>query len=111
MKEVVIVSACRTAVGSFGGTLASVPVVKLGEVVMREALARAGIEGDVVDDVIRAVRKQKGASEVQSAHVAVGTRQHAHRTKKAFRSSTSLIGQMLLDHRRNDRSGDTARDI
>lgn len=52
MKEVVIVSACRTAVGSFGGTLASVPVVKLGEVVVREALARAGIEGDVVDEVL-----------------------------------------------------------
>ncbi len=52
MKEVVIVSACRTAVGKFGGTLASVPVVKLGEVVMREALARAGLDGDAVDEVL-----------------------------------------------------------
>ncbi len=47
-----IASACRTAVGKFGGTLASVPVVQLGEVVIREALARAGIAGDVVDEVL-----------------------------------------------------------
>ena len=52
MKEVVIASACRTAVGKFGGTLASVPVVTLGEVVMREALTRAGIGGDLVDEVL-----------------------------------------------------------
>ncbi len=52
MKEVVIASACRTAVGKFGGTLASVPVVKLGEVVMREALARAGIDAALVDEVL-----------------------------------------------------------
>lgn len=52
MKEVVIASACRTAVGSFGGTLASVPVVKLGEVVIREALVRAGIDAEHVGEVL-----------------------------------------------------------
>ncbi|HNZ63820.1 MAG TPA: beta-ketoacyl synthase N-terminal-like domain-containing protein, partial [Bacillota bacterium] len=52
MKEVVIAGACRTAVGKFGGTLSSVPVVKLGETVIREAVARAGIAPEIVDEVI-----------------------------------------------------------
>lgn len=43
MKEVVIVSAARTAVGSFGQSLKDVPVVKLGGLVIKEALKRAGI--------------------------------------------------------------------
>jgi len=43
MREVVIVSGARTAVGSFGGCLKSVPVVDLGATVMKEAVNRAGI--------------------------------------------------------------------
>jgi len=43
MREVVIVSGARTAVGSFGGSLKSVPVVDLGATVMKEAVKRAGI--------------------------------------------------------------------
>ena len=43
MREVVIVSGCRTAVGAFGGTLKDVPAIELGALVMREALKRAGL--------------------------------------------------------------------
>ena len=43
MREVVIVSAARTAVGQFGQSLKDVPVVKLGGLVIREAIKRAGI--------------------------------------------------------------------
>lgn len=43
MKEVVIVSGVRTAVGSFGGSLKSVPVVKLGSIVMKDLLKRVGL--------------------------------------------------------------------
>ncbi|MFO7686965.1 MAG: acetyl-CoA C-acetyltransferase [Desulfobacterales bacterium] len=43
MKEVVIVSGSRTAIGSFGGSLQSVPVVELGALVIRDALKRAGL--------------------------------------------------------------------
>ncbi len=43
MRDVVIVSAARTAVGSFGQSLKDVPVVKLGGLVINEALKRAGI--------------------------------------------------------------------
>jgi acetyl-CoA C-acetyltransferase len=43
MNEVVIVSGCRTAVGAFGGSLKSTPVVSLGAAVMRETLSKAGL--------------------------------------------------------------------
>ena len=43
MKEVVIVSGVRTAIGNYGGALQDVPVVKLGAIVIKEALKRAGL--------------------------------------------------------------------
>ncbi len=43
MKEVVIVSGVRTAIGAFGGSLKDIPVVSLGSLVIREALKRAGL--------------------------------------------------------------------
>jgi len=51
-RDVVIVSACRTAVGSFLGALADIPPGKLGAMVVREAIRRAGIASDQVDEVI-----------------------------------------------------------
>jgi acetyl-CoA C-acetyltransferase len=51
-REVVIVSACRTAVGTFNGALKDVPAKDLGALVMAEALKRAGVKGDVLDEVI-----------------------------------------------------------
>lgn len=50
--EVVIVSAVRTAIGSFQGALKDVPATKLGAIVIEEAIRRAGIEKDQVDEVI-----------------------------------------------------------
>ncbi|MGE5397795.1 MAG: acetyl-CoA C-acetyltransferase [Chitinophagales bacterium] len=52
MREVVIVSACRTAVGTFNGTFKDTPAVELGKVVMEEALKRAGLKGEQLDEVI-----------------------------------------------------------
>ena len=52
MSEIVIVSALRTAIGSFGGSLASLSAPQLGEAVIRESLARTKIAADEVDDVI-----------------------------------------------------------
>jgi acetyl-CoA C-acetyltransferase len=51
MKDVVIVSACRTAIGSFGGSLRDVNCAVLGSVVMKEAIKKAGIESSQIDDV------------------------------------------------------------
>ena len=52
MREVVIASAVRTAVGVFGGGLKSVPAVDLGAIVIREALNRANVKPELVDEVI-----------------------------------------------------------
>jgi acetyl-CoA C-acetyltransferase len=51
MKEVVIVSACRTAIGAFGGSLRDSHAARLAAVTMKEAIERAGIEPGMVDDV------------------------------------------------------------
>src|SRR4030042_415427 len=44
MNEVVIVSGVRTAIGNYGGALQDVPAVKLGSIVIKEALKRAGLK-------------------------------------------------------------------
>lgn len=51
-QEVVIVSAVRTAIGSFQGTLKDVPATTLGSIVIKQSLARVGIEPEIVDEVI-----------------------------------------------------------
>jgi len=51
MKECVIVSACRTAIGTFGGSLRDLNCAALGSTVMREAVRRAGIDPALIDDV------------------------------------------------------------
>jgi acetyl-CoA C-acetyltransferase len=51
MKEIVIVSACRTAVGAFGGTLRDLNTAIIGSVAMKEAIKRAAIEPSMIDDV------------------------------------------------------------
>ncbi|MBN2178135.1 MAG: acetyl-CoA C-acyltransferase [Deltaproteobacteria bacterium] len=51
MKDVVIVSACRTAIGAFGGSLRDMNGARIGSVVMKEAIKRAGIDAGIIDDV------------------------------------------------------------
>lgn len=59
-KKVVIASACRTAIGKFGGTLSTVPASELGAVVIKEAISRAGIEPKDVDQVYMGCVLQAG---------------------------------------------------
>ena len=51
MKDVVIVSACRTPIGTFGGTLKDMPAARIASVSMKEAVKRAGIDAGIIDDV------------------------------------------------------------
>lgn len=51
MKDVVIVSACRTAIGAFGGSLRDLNAATLASVTMKEAVKRAGIDPALIDDV------------------------------------------------------------
>ena len=52
MREVLIVSAVRTAVGTFGGGLRDIPAVELGRIAVEEALKRSKIKPDQVEEVI-----------------------------------------------------------
>ena len=51
MREVVIAGAARTPLGSFGGSLKNVPARTLGSIVIKEALNRAGVAPEAVDQV------------------------------------------------------------
>ncbi len=59
-KDIVVISACRTAMGKFGGSLKDIPSFGLGANVIRESLKRAGLSGDQVDDVILGSCRQAG---------------------------------------------------
>ena len=52
MRDIYVVNCCRTAIGSFGGALKDVPSAKLGSIVIKEALNRAGIAPENVDEVM-----------------------------------------------------------
>jgi acetyl-CoA C-acetyltransferase len=52
MRDAVIVSACRTAVGDFAGTLKTISATDLGAMAIREAVRRSGIEDQIIDEVI-----------------------------------------------------------
>ncbi len=60
MEQVVILSGVRTPIGAFGGSLKDVPVEKMGAAVLNEALKRAGVGPEVVDDVIAGQSYQGG---------------------------------------------------
>jgi acetyl-CoA C-acetyltransferase len=61
MTDAVILSACRTPIGAFGGALKDLSASDLGAIVIREALARAGVAPAAVDDVIMGCVLQAGA--------------------------------------------------
>lgn len=63
MKEVVIASACRTALGKFGGSLKSVSATDLGAIVIKEAITRAGIDPKSVDEVLMGNVLQAGSGQ------------------------------------------------
>lgn len=71
MKEVVIVSAVRTPIGSFGGKFKNVSAVTLGSTAVKEALKRANIEPEMVDEVIFGNVLQAGLGQNVARQVAV----------------------------------------
>lgn len=71
MREVVIVSAVRTPIGAFGGSFKDVSAVKLGAVVVKEALARANVKPELVDEVIFGSVLQAGLGQNVARQVAI----------------------------------------
>ena len=72
MTDVVIVSAARTPVGSFLGGLSSLPASKLGEITIRAALERAGVDAADVDEVILGHVLQAAAGQGPARQAAMG---------------------------------------
>lgn len=65
MEEVYIVSGVRTAIGKYGGSLKNVPAHTLAAEVIKEAVKRAGIEKDIINEVILGeVRQSTEASNI-----------------------------------------------
>lgn len=71
LQEAVIVSAVRTAIGTYGGGLAEVPAVKLGEICIRAALERADLKPGQVDEVIMGNVLQAGLGQNPARQAAV----------------------------------------
>src|SRR5438105_6161786 len=70
-QDAVIVSAVRTAIGTYGGGLAEVPAVKLGEISIRAALERADLKPNQVDEVIMGNVLQAGLGQNPARQAAV----------------------------------------
>jgi acetyl-CoA C-acetyltransferase len=71
MKEVVIVSGARTPIGSFLGSLSTVPAPKLGAAAIQAALARAGLKPDQVDEVLMGCVLQGGIGQAPARQAAI----------------------------------------
>jgi acetyl-CoA C-acetyltransferase len=74
MEDVVIVSAARTPVGAFNGAFANVPAHRLGEIVIRAALERAGVTGEDISEVIlgQVLTAAQGQNPPRQASIAAG---------------------------------------
>ncbi|WP_022664483.1 thiolase family protein [Desulfospira joergensenii] len=93
MREVVIASACRTAIGRFGGTLSPLSDIDFGPVPIREAVQRAGLAGGQVDEVIYASGYRTGDLPINSARV-VAVRAGIPEEKPQFTISKACAGSM-----------------
>jgi len=72
MREVVIVGAARTPVGTFGGTLSKMSAVDLGVIAAKEAMKRAGIKPEDVDDTIAGCILQAGLGQNVARQISIG---------------------------------------
>ncbi len=71
-RDAVIIGACRTAMGRLSGGLTSMPATALGGVVIREAVTRAGVSSDDVDECIMGQVLQGGAGQAPATQAALG---------------------------------------
>ncbi len=72
MKEVFLVSSCRTAIGSYGGSLKDIPAAQLGSIAAKEALVRAGLKGEELSEVMFGCILTAGLGQNVARQVAIG---------------------------------------
>lgn len=93
MREVVIVAACRTAVGKFGGSLAPLSDIDFGPIPIKEVIKRAGLKGDQIDEVIYASGYRTGDLPINSARV-VAVKAGIPQEKPQFTISKACAGSI-----------------
>jgi acetyl-CoA C-acetyltransferase len=72
MRDIYLVSCCRTAIGSFGGSLKDTPAAKLGSIVAKAALERAGLSPDKLDELMFGCILTAGLGQNVARQVAIG---------------------------------------
>jgi acetyl-CoA C-acetyltransferase len=73
MREVVIVSASRTPIGSFSGTLSTIPATQLGSIAIKDAVKKSGIDAEIVDEVIMGNVLTAGEGQAPARQAALGS--------------------------------------
>lgn len=73
MRDIYAISCCRTAIGAFGGSLKDVPAVKLGTIVVKEALKRGNISPDTVDEVMFGCILTAGLGQNVARQISIGS--------------------------------------
>ena len=73
-NKVVIASACRTAIGKMGGALSNTPAAELGAIVIKEAIKRAGLKPEQVDEVLMGcvIQAAQGQNVARQASIKAG---------------------------------------
>ena len=73
-KKVVLAGACRTAIGKMGGALSNTPAAELGSIVIKEALNRAGVKPEQVDEVLMGcvIQATQGQNVARQASIKAG---------------------------------------
>ena len=73
-KKVVLAGACRTAIGKMGGALSNTPAAELGAIVIKEALNRAGVKPEQVDEVLMGcvIQAAQGQNVARQASIKAG---------------------------------------
>jgi acetyl-CoA acetyltransferase len=93
-RKVVLAGACRTAIGTMGGTLSNTPAPELGTVVIKEALKRTGINPEQVDEVYMGCVIQAGLGQNPARQSAI----NAGIPVEVIRAKNSGYSQPPLNH-------------
>ena len=112
-KKIVLAGACRTAIGTMGGSLSTTPAVELGAIVIKEALQRAGVAPDQVDQVYMGCVIQAGLGQnvarQSSIKAGLPIEVPAVTTNVVCGSGLNSVNMAADDHRRGCRCGSCRR--
>ena len=91
-RKVVLAGACRTAIGKMGGALSNTPAADLGAIVIKEALRRAGVKPEMVDEVKTGLCESRQLRD-RTLHVRLLSKQDS---QSKFQQSRSTLYVVLV---------------